>query len=119
QCVRARDRVEVAREMEVDVIHRDDLREAAARRAALHAENRAKAWLADAQCDLVPHPPQCLRQSHGDGALPLTGRRRVRRRDDDEAAANGTLRNVERNLRLVLPIKIELVALEAELGGDV
>src|SRR4029078_6043154 len=53
------------------------------------------------------------------GALPLTGRRRVRRRDDDEAAANGTLRDFEGNLRLVLPIKIELVALEAELAGDV
>ena len=48
QRVRARDRVEVAGEMEVDVVHRDDLREPAARRAALHTEDRAEAWLANA-----------------------------------------------------------------------
>ena len=48
QRVRARDRVEVAGEMEIDVLHRNDLRVAAARRAALHAEHRAEARLADA-----------------------------------------------------------------------
>jgi hypothetical protein len=68
---------------------------------------------------LLPHPTQCLSESDGDGALPFTGRRRVRRRDDDERPAHRTLCDFERNLRLVLPVKIELVALEAELGGDV
>ena len=43
QVVRRRDRVEVAGEVEVDLVHRDHLRVAAARRAALHAEHRARA----------------------------------------------------------------------------
>ena len=48
QRVRARDRVEVAREMEVDVLHRNDLRIATTRCAAFHAEHRAETRLADA-----------------------------------------------------------------------
>ena len=49
QRVRARDRVEVAGEVEVDVLHRQHLRVAAARRAALHAEHRPEARLAHAE----------------------------------------------------------------------
>ena len=48
QRVRAGDRVEVAGEVEVDVLHRQDLRVAAAGGAALHAEHRTEARLADA-----------------------------------------------------------------------
>ena len=87
QRVRTRDRVEVAGEMEIDVVHRHDLRVAAARRAALHAEHRAEAWLANAQRDLLAHAPQRLREPDRHGALPFAGRRRVRRRDDDEPPA--------------------------------
>ena len=76
QRVRARDRVEVAGEMQVDVVHRHDLRVTAARRAALHAEHRPEAWLANAERDLLAHAPQRLRESDGDGALPFAGGRR-------------------------------------------
>ena len=48
QIVRRGDGVEVAGEMEVDVLHRHDLRIAAAGRAALHAEARAERRLAQA-----------------------------------------------------------------------
>jgi hypothetical protein len=54
QRVRRRDRVEVTGEVEVDVVHRQHLRVAAARRAALHAEDRTEARLADASTALVP-----------------------------------------------------------------
>ena len=43
QVVGDADRVEVAGEMEVDVLHRHHLRVAAAGRAALHPEHRARA----------------------------------------------------------------------------
>ena len=119
QRMRARDRVKVAGEMQVDVVHRHHLRVPAARRAALHAEHRPEARLANAERDLLAHSPQRLRESDGDRALPFSGRRRVRRRDDDEPAANRPLRDVERNLRLVLAVQIELVALDTQLGGDV
>ena len=49
QVVRAGDRVEVAGEVEVDVLHRHDLRVAAAGAAALHPEARAQRRLAQAQ----------------------------------------------------------------------
>ena len=41
QIVRRRDRVEIAGEVKVDVLHRHDLGITAARRAAFHAEDRA------------------------------------------------------------------------------
>ena len=46
QRVRARNRVEVTREMQIDVIHRQHLRVAAAGCAALHAKHRPKTRLA-------------------------------------------------------------------------
>ena len=49
QVVRGRDRVQVAGEVEVQVLHRDDLRVAAARRAPLHAEDRPERGLTQAE----------------------------------------------------------------------
>ena len=54
QIVRGRDRVQVAGEVEVQVLHRDDLRVAAARGAALHAEDGAERRLAQAEHRLAP-----------------------------------------------------------------
>ena len=49
QIVGARDRVEVAGEVQVDIFHRHDLGVAAAGRAALHAEARAERRLAQSR----------------------------------------------------------------------
>ena len=48
------DRVDVAGEVEVEVLHRDDLAVAAAGSAALDAEDGAERWLTDADRRLVP-----------------------------------------------------------------
>src|SRR5204863_1561492 len=114
QRVRARDRVKVAREMQVDVVHRDDLRVPTARRAAFHSEHGAQARLTDAQRDLMAHSPERLREADRHGALALAGGCWVGRRDDDESSTDWTLRHLERNLRLVFAVEIELVALEPE-----
>ena len=53
EIVGERDRVEVAGEMQVDVFHRHDLRVAAARRAALHAEHGPERGLAQADHRLL------------------------------------------------------------------
>jgi hypothetical protein len=119
QRVRARDRVKVSREMEIDVIHRNDLRVSAAGGSALHTEDRTEAWLANAQRNLLTHSPKRLRQSNRYRALSFAGRSRIGRGDDDEASADRPLRDVERNLRFILSIEIELVAREAQLRGDV
>ena len=77
QIVRRRDRVEVAGEMEIDLVHRHHLRVSAARRAALHAEYRAEAGLADAHDHLLAQPAERLTHAHRHRALPLAGGRRV------------------------------------------
>ena len=53
QVVRRGDGVEVAGEVQVDLVHRDHLRVAAAGRAALHPEHRPERRLADADHDLL------------------------------------------------------------------
>ena len=53
QVVRGADRVDVAGEVEVEVLHRHDLRVAAARRAALDPEDRAERRLAQAEHGLL------------------------------------------------------------------
>ena len=95
QRVRARDRVEVAGEMEIDVVHRHDLRIAAARRAAFHAEHRTEARLANAEHSVSAKPAQRLRETDERRALPFAGRRGIRRRDDDEPPAGRSLRDLE------------------------
>ena len=50
------DRVEIAGEMQVDVFHRHHLRKAAARGAALHAEDRTERGLAQADRRLLADP---------------------------------------------------------------
>ena len=117
QRVRARDRVEVAGEMEVDVLHRNHLRISAARRAALHAEHRPQTRLAHAQHRVRSHAPQRLRQADAHGALALAGRRRTDRRDQHEPSLHRARRNLERDLRLVLAVQVEVVGAEAEIGA--
>ena len=69
-----RDRVDVAREVEVQVLHRHDLREPAAGRAALDAEDRAQRWLADGQrTGFLPMYAEALRQRDRGRRLALAG----------------------------------------------
>ena len=119
QRVRARDRMEVAREMQIDVLHRQQLRVAAASRAPLHAEHRTKARLAHAEHGVVTQPSQRLRQSHGDRALALARGRGVHRGDEHQAPLHGSARDLERNLRLVLPVQVEIIGTQPDVRGDV
>ena len=60
QVVGGRDRVHVAGEVEVEILHRHDLRVAGAGGAALDAEDRAERGLADAQERLLADRPHAL-----------------------------------------------------------
>ena len=71
QVVRRGDGVEVAGEMEVDVLHRHDLGIAAAGRAALHAEGRAEARLAQAQHRLLADVVERVGEADRGGGLAL------------------------------------------------
>ena len=86
QIVGGADGVEIAGEMQVDLVHRHDLRIAAAGRAALHAEAGAQARLAQADHRLLADAVQRVAQADGGGGLAFAGRRRVDRGDQDELA---------------------------------
>ena len=122
QVVRGRDRVQVAGEVEVQVLHRDDLRVAAAGRAALHAEDRAERRLAEAQDRAAAELAEALRERDRRRRLPLAGGRRRDRRDVDELRVGPVgepIDDREVDLRLVAPVRLDLLVEEPELVGDV
>ena len=84
QIVRGADRVDVAGEVEVHVLHRHDLRVAAAGRTALDPEHRPERRLAQAERDVLADVAEALRQRDRRRRLALAGLRRGDRRDVDQ-----------------------------------
>ena len=118
QVVGGRDRVHVAGEVEVEILHRHDLRVAGAGRAALDAEDRAERGLADAQERLLADRAHALRERDRRRRLALAGLGRRDRRDADDLAVRLVLQPVEHreaDLRLVAAVGLDLGVLEA--GG--
>ena len=121
QVVRGADRVDVAGEVEVEVLHRHDLRVAAARRAALDPEHRAERRLAEAEHRPLADLAQALRQRDRRRRLALARLRGRDRRDADELRVGLRGQPVEHgqaDLCLVVPVELDLSRLEADLGGD-
>ena len=119
--VRGSDRVDVAGEVEVHVLHGDDLRVAAAGRAALDPENRAERRLAQAEHGVLADVPEPLRQRDRGRRLALAGLRGRDRGDVDELAVGLVAQAVEdgeRDLGLVAAVRVVLVLGEAEGLGD-
>ena len=121
QVVRRGDGVEVAGEMQVHVLHRHDLRIAAAGRTALDAEIGPERGLADADDGLLADAVQPVAEPDRGGRLAFAGRRRVDRGDQDQlavlaAAARGD--ELGRDLRLVMAIGQQMLGRNAELGAD-
>ena len=84
QVVGGADRVDVAGEVEVHVLHRHDLRVAGSGGAALDAEHRADRGLSQAQHGPLAELAEGLGQRHGRRRLALAGRGRCDRRDVDQ-----------------------------------
>ena len=121
QVVRGGDRVDVAGEVEVEVLHRHDLGVAAAGRAALDPEHGAERGLAQAEHGPASDPGEPLRESDRDGRLAFTARGRGDGADADELSLRGAGEPVEHgklDLRLRAPVRLELVGIEPQLGGD-
>src|SRR5262249_50097505 len=91
-------------------------------RAALDAEGRPQAGLADAGDRAPPDLVQRLRQPDGGQRFALTERRGIDARDHD-VAAGGTLaqagEDVERDLGLGVAVELDLVVGQPHLAGDV
>ena len=86
QVVGRADRVDVAGQVEVEVLHRDDLAVAAAGGAALDPEDRPERRLADVDRRPVADVVEALGEPDGRRRLALAERRRRDRRDDDVLA---------------------------------
>ncbi len=120
EVVRRGDGVEIPGEVEVDLVHGDDLGVAAAGGAPLHAEHGPEGRLANADDDLLAEAAQSLGDADGDGALALAGGGRVDAGDEDESAGGLPLRDgLGGDLRLGLAVRQDLVGGEADFGGHV
>ena len=118
--VRARNGVEVAREVEVDVLHGDDLRVAAARRAAFHPEHGSERRLADAERGVLADLAERLRHADRDRRLALARRRRIDSGHQHQAASRlATRQRAKPHLRLVLAVQLDLVVVESQFRCDV
>ena len=109
--------MEVAREMEIDLVHGDDLGVATARGAPFHAEDRPEARLADADHHFLAEPAQGLTYPDGDRALALARGGRVDPGDEDEPARGLPLGDgLGGDLGLVAAVGKNLIGAEADLS---
>ena len=100
QIVGQGDGIEVTREVQVDVFHRDDLGMAATSCAALHAKNRPQRGLAQANHSTFTNVVERVAQAHCGGGLALAGGSWTDRSDQDQfavGAAGQGVNVVQRN----------------------
>ena len=118
QIVGGADGMEIAGEMEVDVLHGHDLGVAAAGSTALHAEAGAEARLAHADERLLADVIERIAEADGGGGLALAGRRGRDGGDQDQLAVGPACERgdiVERDLRLVVAVGQDIVRRNVEL----
>ena len=109
--------MEIAGEMEVDILHRDDLGIAAAGRAALDPERGTERGLAQAQHRLLADKVQRIGETDRGGGLALAGRRRRNRRHQDQLAVGLVLQRldvVDRDFSLVVAVGFKVLDRDAE-----
>ena len=111
--------MEVAREVQVDIFHGDDLGVPAAGRAALDAEHGAERRLAQRHDHVLALLRQRVGQSHRRSGLALAGRRGVDGRDQNELARRVllVLEQVVVHLRLVRAVHLQVLLRHARLLG--
>ena len=116
QVVGRRDGVDVAGEVEVEVLHRDDLGQTAAGGAALDAEHRAQRGLAQAGDRVLADDSQALGEADERRRLALPGLGRGHAGDAHQLAVRAVgeaLEHGQRHLGLVAAVGLDLVRLEA------
>ena len=122
QIVGGGDGVDVARQVEVELLHRNDLAVAAARRAALDPERGTLAGLANAgEHFLAEMRAERLAQTDRRGRLALAERRGRDRGDHDVLAVGAVLQAVANRkmyLGLALAVELKLVGKNARFRGD-
>jgi hypothetical protein len=115
QVVGGADRVDVAGEVEVEVLHRHDLRHAAAGGAALDAEHRAERRLAQASHRALADRAHALGEPDERRRLALARLRRRHARHADDLAVGPVLEPLEHaepDLGLVAAVGLDLLGLK-------
>ena len=115
------DGVEIAGEVQIDVLHRHHLGVAAPRRTALHAETGAQRRLAQADAGLLADPVQGVAQADAGRGLAFAGGRGRDRGDQHQLAGGFGLQaaiQVERHFGLVLAVMFQVVVSDAQLSRD-
>ena len=119
QVVGRADGVQVAGEVEVDVLHGHHLGVAAAGRAALDAEHGAEAGLTQAEHGLFAQGVQRVRQAAADGGLALARRGGADGRDQNQLALFlGLFGQPVVDLRLVFAVKADVILAKAQPRRD-
>ena len=115
------DCVHVAREVQIDVLHRQNLRVAAAGCAALDAEHRTERRLAQRDDRLFADLRHRLTETRRRRRLTLARRRWVNRRDENQLAVRLSLEARKKpvvELRLEAAVRLELLLAHTELPRD-
>ena len=121
QGMRTGDGMEIAGEVEVHLLHRNDLRVTAARSAALHPEIGPERGFADADHRLFADRVQTVAQTHRRRRLAFTRGCRVDRGHKDKFAVLTRLGAVDERLTdlgLVMPIRQQIIHPDAQLLSD-
>ena len=121
QIVRRGDGMEVAGEMEIHLLHRNDLRVSAAGGTALHAETGAERCLANTDSGLLADGVQTVDKANRRRCLALAGRSRVDRRNQDQLAVGTALLGGDelgRQFCLVMAEREQVLRRNAELVAD-
>src|SRR5690606_2641675 len=116
--------VEVAGEVQVDVLRGLDLGLAPSRTAALDPEHGPERGLPQAERRPHTQPPEAVGEPDADRRLALPGARRRDRADEHEASPGGAVplaqgARAQLHLRLVTAVGHEPPRVEAEFRGDV
>ena len=123
EVVRGTDGVHVAGQVEVEVLHRDDLAVAAAGRATLDPEHRPERGLPDVHRGPFADVVEALGEPDRRGRLAFAERRRGDRGDDDVLAARPfrlePADRLHRHLGLGRTVELELVVGDPQVARDV
>ena len=117
------DSVDVPSKVQVDVLHRRDLRVAPARAPALQAEARPQRRFPQTDGGALAKAVERVAQADGGGGFALAGWSRVDGRDEDQLAGSRRvfelLAEILRDLGLDAAIVFEVFGADPELGGHI
>ena len=122
QVVGGGDGVHVAGEVEVDVLHRDDLGVSAARRAALDAEHRPEGRLPQGDHRFFPDFRHGLPQTDGGGGFSFAGGGGIDGGDQNQFAVRPGIETCKKRvvkLGFIAPVQIQLFFPDAEFGRNI